>query len=205
MNNITNIETKYDILIAGVGGQGTVLASRLIAAAAIKQGSFARTSETIGMSQRGGCVVSHVRINSEKSSSLIPIGSADMIIAFELSEAARSLPRLKMDGCCIINTQTIKPVSASLGSSQYDIEKITDFINTNAKQVYFIDGYSLANEAGSVKAVNVVLLGAAAAVGQMPFGKEVIEEAIIENVPQKFRELNQKAFELGYQYILKSK
>lgn len=202
MHNIKKIDQKYDILIAGVGGQGTVLASRLIAAAAIKQGSFARTSETIGMSQRGGCVVSHVRINSEKSSSLIPLGSADMLIAFELSEAARSLPRLKMGGCCIINTQTIKPVSASLGSSQYDIKKITDFINTNTEQVYFIDGYSLANEAGSVKAVNVVLLGAAAAVGQMPFGKEVIEEAIIENVPQKFRELNQKAFELGYQSIL---
>ncbi len=202
MHNIKKIDQKYDILIAGVGGQGTVLASRLIAAAAIKQGSFARTSETIGMSQRGGCVVSHVRINSEKFSSLIPLGSADMLIAFELSEAARSLPRLKMGGCCIINTQTIKPVSASLGSSQYDIKKITDFININTEQVYFIDGYSLANEAGSVKAVNVVLLGAAAAVGQMPFGKEVIEEAIIENVPQKFRELNQKAFELGYQSIL---
>lgn len=201
MNKITNINEKYDILIAGVGGQGTVLASRLIAAAAIKQGCFARTSETIGMSQRGGCVVSHVRINSEKASSIIPICNADMLIAFELSEAARSLPRLKKGGCCIVNTQTIKPVSSSLGTSRYNVDTITDFINSNTDKVYYIDGYGIAQNAGSVKAVNVVLLGAAAAAG-MPFGKEVIEEAIIENVPQKFRELNQRAFELGYNYIL---
>jgi len=197
------INSKYDILISGVGGQGTVLASRLIAAAAIKQGSFARTSETIGMSQRGGCVVSHVRINSEKSSSIIPFDNADMIIAFELAEAARSIPRLKKDGCCIINTQIIKPVSASLGTSQYDIEEITKYIKDNAKEVYFINGYKLAEEAGTVKAVNVVLLGAATAVGKMPFSREVMLESIIENVPQKFRELNGKAFALGYESILK--
>lgn len=198
-----NKEMKYDILISGVGGQGTVLASRLLAAAAIRQGSFARTSETIGMSQRGGCVVSHVRINSEKSSSIIPLAGADMLIAFELSEAARSLPRLKKGGCCIINTQTIKPVSASLGTSQYDIGEIKAYISKNSEDVYFIDGYGLASQAGNVKAVNVVLLGAATAVGKMPFTREIIEEAIIENVPQKFRELNQRAFETGYDYVLK--
>lgn len=194
-------DLKFDILISGVGGQGTVLASRLIAAAAIKQGSFARTSETIGMSQRGGCVVSHVRINSEKSSSIIPFENADMIIAFELAEAARSIPRLSKDGCCIVNSQIIKPVSASLGTSQYDIEQITDYIKTNAKEVYFIDGYKLAKEAGTIKAVNVVLLGAATAVGKMPFNREVILESIIENVPQKFRDLNKKAFELGFNFV----
>ncbi len=201
MDNNINPQSKFDILIAGVGGQGTVLASRLLAAAAISQGSFARTSETIGMSQRGGCVVSHVRINSEKSSSIIPFGGADMLIAFELAEAARSIPRLKKGGCCIVNTQTIKPVSASLGTSQYDVDKITHYINTNAEKLFYVDGYSIAQEAGSVKAVNVVLLGAAAAVGQLPFNKAVIEKAIMENVPQKFRELNQKAFELGYKNI----
>ncbi len=195
-------DNKYDILIAGVGGQGTVLASRLLAAAAISQGSFARTSETIGMSQRGGCVVSHVRINSEKSSSIIPMASADMLIAFELSEAARSMPRLKKGGCCIVNTQIIKPVSASLGTSRYDIQEIKDYIDKNSAQLHYIDGYSLANKAGIVKAVNVVLLGAAAAAGQMPFSREIIEQAIIENVPRKYSELNQKAFRLGYDFIL---
>ena len=195
------IDSKYDILIAGVGGQGTVLASRLIAAAAIKQGSFARTSETIGMSQRGGCVVSHVRIDSEKSSSIIPLDSADMLIGFELAEVCRNMQRLSKEGCCIINTQVIKPVSASLGTSQYDIEEITKYIKNNSKELYFIDGYDIAKKAGSVKAVNVVLLGAATAVGKMPFSKEVMLEAIVENVPQKFRELNEKAFVMGYDYI----
>jgi indolepyruvate ferredoxin oxidoreductase beta subunit len=198
------IDSKYDILISGVGGQGTVLASRLIAAAAIKQGSFARTSETIGMSQRGGCVVSHVRVNSEKSSSIIPFNNADMVIGFELAEAARIIPRLSDNGCCIINTQIIKPVSASLGTSQYDIDEITRYIRDNTKEVYFIDGYNIAKEVGTVKAVNVVLLGAATAVGKMPFSREVMLEAIIENVPQKFRELNEKAFEMGYQVIAKN-
>lgn len=197
------IDSKYDILISGVGGQGTVLASRLIAAAAIKQGSFARTSETIGMSQRGGCVVSHVRINSEKFSSIIPFESANMIIAFELAEAARNLARLSEDGCCIINTQIIKPVSASLGASQYDAEEITKYIKNSTKEVYFIDGYNIAKEVGTVKAVNVVLLGAATAVGKMPFSREVMLEAIIENVPQKFRDLNRKAFEMGFESITK--
>jgi indolepyruvate ferredoxin oxidoreductase beta subunit len=192
--------TKFDILISGVGGQGTVLASRLLAAAAINQGCFARTSETIGMSQRGGCVVSHVRINSEDSSSIIPFGSADMLIAFELSEAARSLPRLSKDGCCIVNTQIIKPVSASLGNSSYDIEAIKKSIESNSKEVYFIDGYSLAEKAGTVKAVNVVLLGAAAAASKMPLSKDALLEAIIENVPAKFRDLNKNAFELGYSF-----
>lgn len=202
MNKHEIKDNKYDILIAGVGGQGTVLASRLLAAAAISQGSFARTSETIGMSQRGGCVVSHVRINSEKSSSIIPMASADMLIAFELSEAARSMPRLKKGGCCIVNTQIIKPVSASLGTSRYDIQEIKDYIDKNSAQLHYIDGYSLANKAGIVKAVNVVLLGAAAAAGQMPFSREIIEHAIIENVPRKYSELNQNAFRLGYDFIL---
>ncbi len=202
MNKHEIKDNKYDILIAGVGGQGTVLASRLLAAAAISQGSFARTSETIGMSQRGGCVVSHVRINSEKSSSIIPMASADMLIAFELSEAARSMPRLKKGGCCIVNTQIIKPVSASLGTSRYDIQEIKDYIDKNSAQLHYIDGYSLANKAGIVKAVNVVLLGAASAAGQMPFSREIIEQAIIENVPRKYSELNQNAFRLGYDFIL---
>lgn len=196
------INSQFDILIAGVGGQGTVLASRLLAAAAIKEGYFARTSETIGMSQRGGCVVSHVRVDSENCSSIIPFKTADMIIAFELAEAARSLPRLKKDGSCIINTQVIKPVSASLGTSKYNVDEIDEYIKNNMKNVYFIDGYSIARDLGTVKAINVVLLGAATAIGKMPFSKELMLESIVENVPQKFRDLNKMAFERGYESIL---
>jgi indolepyruvate ferredoxin oxidoreductase beta subunit len=166
---------KYDIMIAGVGGQGTILASRLLAASAIEAGYFTRTSETIGMSQRGGSVVSHVRIGSINSSPLIPFGKADILIGFELGEAARSLSRLAPGGKCIINTQVIKPVTASLGSNSYDIEGITSYIKTSVPDSVFINGYELAGEAGSVKAVNVVLLGAAVATGILPFEREIVE------------------------------
>jgi indolepyruvate ferredoxin oxidoreductase, beta subunit len=189
---------KFDILISGVGGQGTVLASRLLAASAIEAGYFTRTSETIGMSQRGGSVVSHVRIGSEKESPIIPLRSADLLIGSELAEAARSLEKLKPNGRCIVNTQIIKPVTASLGGAAYDDKSIIEYIKENTNKAIFIDGYTLALKAGSVKAVNVVLLGAAASIGVLPFSKELMEKVISENVPKKFVELNIKAFNLGF-------
>ncbi len=189
---------KYDILISGVGGQGTVLASRILALSSIEAGFFARTAETIGMSQRGGSVVSHVRIGSENSSSVIPLSGADLLIGFELCEAARCIQRLSPDGKCIVNKQVIKPVTVSLGNSNYDTDGITEFIKKNCKCPVFIDGYSLAEQAGSVKAVNIVLLGAAAGLGFLPFDRSVLEKVIASNVPQKYVELNMKAFELGY-------
>ncbi|MCX8130162.1 MAG: indolepyruvate oxidoreductase subunit beta [Clostridia bacterium] len=192
---------KYDVLIAGVGGQGTVLASRMIALAAIDAGLFTRTSETIGMAQRGGSVVSHVRVDSSASSPIIPMSTSDVIIAFELAEAARSLPRLKKGGKCIINTQIIKPVTASLGNSAYDSDEIIGFIKKNVPKAVFIDGYSLAEKAGSVKAVNIVLLGAACAAGMLPFSKESLEKAIKENVPEKYLNLNIKALNSGYDSV----
>lgn len=191
---------KFDILIAGVGGQGTVLASRLLAAAAIEAGFFARTSETIGMSQRGGTVVSHVRIDSKDASPLIPLGHADLLIGFELAEAARNLPRLSPNGKCIVNTQVIKPVTASLGTAAYNVEEITNHIKIKVPETLFVDGYNLAAAAGSVKAVNVVLLGAAASTGVLPFSSDLIKNVIVNNVPKKFIELNIKAYDLGFNH-----
>lgn len=188
---------RYDILISGVGGQGTVLASKLLAAAAIQEGYFTRTAETIGMSQRGGSVVSHVRIGSKDNSPVIPFNSANLLIGFELAEAARNLSRLNPSGKCIVNTQVIKPVTSSLGSSSYDVEGIVKSISQAFPQAIFIDGYSLAEKAGSVKAVNVVLLGAACASGALPFSRETLETAIKNNVPQKFLDLNIKALHIG--------
>lgn len=192
---------RYDILIAGVGGQGTVLASRLLAEAAIASGRFVRTAETIGMSQRGGCVVSHVRIGAENCASVIPLGKADLLIAFEVGEAARSLPRLAKGAKCLVNTQAVKPVSASLSGGSYDVAGLTDYISNEVPGAAFVDGYRLAYEAGSVKAINVVLLGAATALGFLPFSKELMEKVIADNVPQKFRELNIKAFNAGYEGV----
>lgn len=191
---------KFDILIAGVGGQGTVLASRLLAAAAIEAGFFARTSETIGMSQRGGTVVSHVRIDSKDASPLIPLGHADLLISFELAEAARNLSRLSPNGKCIVNTQVIKPVTASLGTAAYNVEEITNHIKIKVPETLFVDGYNLAAAAGSVKAVNVVLLGAAASTGVLPFSSDLIKNIIENNVPKKFIELNIKAYDLGFNH-----
>ncbi|MDP4092619.1 MAG: indolepyruvate oxidoreductase subunit beta [Bacillota bacterium] len=192
---------SIDILIAGVGGQGTVLASRLLAAAAIDEGYFVRTSETIGMAQRGGCVVSHIRIDSKEASPVIPWGKADILIGFEPSEAARNIYRLSEEGSCIVNTKEIKPVTASLGTVSYDIDAVNKYISANSKKAVFIDGYSLAQKAGSVKALNIVLLGATAAESLLPFGKSSIEKAIKDNVNPKFMDMNIKAFNYGFDYI----
>lgn len=188
---------SYDILIAGIGGQGTILASRLLAEAAILTGKFARTGETIGMSQRGGCVVSHVRVDSKDVSPYIPLGNADLIIAFEYAEAARNIGRKKKDGKMIVNTQKIKPITVTVSGMKYDEEKIAETLGDSI----LIDGYAIAKEAGNVKAVNVVLLGAALGAKLLPFTMNEIKQAIDAVVPEKHRELNYKALEMGYQCV----
>ena len=120
-------------MIAGVGGQGTVLASKLIAAAAMRKGFDVRTTETIGMAQRGGCVVSHVRIGSNISSPLIPIGAADAIIAFEPAEAVRALPYLSEDGVLIVMDTAVKPVTSSLTGDRYQASDMINYLKNNKK------------------------------------------------------------------------
>jgi len=195
---------SLDILITGVGGQGQVLASRLIAAAAINDGKFVRTGATIGMSQRGGCVVSHIRIGDSCKSATIPLGSADLIIGFELCETARILNRLKKDGKILLNNQIINPITVSLGMEAYDAQAMERAIEKAASSLITVDGYALAEEAGSVKAVNVVLLGAAVGSGYLPLSRESFQKALTENIPPRFQELNQKAFEAGYAYAAKA-
>jgi indolepyruvate ferredoxin oxidoreductase, beta subunit len=191
---------KYDILIAGVGGQGTILASRLLAASAMDCGFFTRTAETIGMSQRGGSVVSHVRIESEQASPVIPLSGADLLIGFEPAEVARNLSRLSPKGKCLVNTRPVTPVTASLGNAAYDLDAIDAYIRTCSPDAIFVDAYQLAHDAGSVKAVNVVLLGVAASTGLLPFSIEVMEKVITANVPKKFMDLNLRAFHAGFEY-----
>ncbi len=110
----------YDVLVAGVGGQGTILSSRILGAMAMNRGIFVRTGETIGMSQRGGTVVSHVRIDSREKSAYIPLAGADLLIGSELCESVRNLSYLKKDGRVVANTQQIRPVTVSLGLQAYD-------------------------------------------------------------------------------------
>ena len=187
--------SKIDVLLAGVGGQGTVLASKLLARCAIARGEKAHTAETIGMAQRGGCVTSHVRVG-DAFSPLIPKGMADAIIAFEPAEAVRALPYLKKGGAVIVNTQAVKPVTDTLSASGYEAAQMIEFLEKNPARVVFVDGEEIARACGSPKVVNMALLGAAAETGAIGATGAEIEQAAASLAP-KFREVNVKAIRLG--------
>ena len=188
-------------LLCGVGGQGVVLASRLIAYAAREQGDFVRTTETIGMAQRGGSVVSHVRAGEEVHSPLIPAGGADVILAFEPGEAVRCLPYLKEGGLVITNSRIVKPVTASLGGSSYSGGEMLDYLKKKAGQVIVVDGDEICRRAGSAKVLNVALLGAAAKSGALGISMDEMLEAVRKNVKEKYIALNEKALKLGGEQV----
>ncbi len=184
-----------DIMICGVGGQGTVLASRIIAASAMNEGNAAHSAETIGMAQRGGPVTSHVRIGDEASSPLIPLGGADLLIAFEPSEAVRNLKYLKKDGFVIVNSVPVKPTS--LGSSEgYDGKAEIAFIRSVC-DCLVVDSDALCAPFGSSKFFNVAVLGAAAGTGRLGLSVETVRDQIVKTVPERFLEKNLAAFEAG--------
>lgn len=191
---------RVDVLLAGVGGQGTVLASKIIAQAAMDHQAFVRTSETIGMAQRGGCVVSHVRIGTQECSSAIPMGMADVIIGFEPAEAVRNILFLKPAGKVLVNTKPIIPVTASIGGGNYPLTDIIDYLQKVNPQVVMVDGEKLCKVAGSAKVLNVVMLGVGIKEGLLPFSKENILQTIRENLPQKIIQLNCRALEIGYDF-----
>ena len=188
-------------LLCGVGGQGVVLASRLIAYAAMEQGDFVRTTETIGMAQRGGSVVSHVRAGEEVHSPLIPAGGADVILAFEPGEAVRCLPYLKEGGLVITNSRIVKPVTASLGGSSYSGGEMLDYLKKKAGKVIVVDGDEICRRAGSAKVLNVALLGAAAKSGALGISMDEMLEAVRKNVKEKYIALNEKAMKLGGEQV----
>ncbi len=183
-----------NIMIVGVGGQGTLLASRILGNAVISRGYDVKVSEVHGMSQRGGSVVTYVKYGDAVSSPIIGEGEADIILAFELLEAYRALPSLKKGGRMIVNTQKINPMPVITGAAEYpaDIEsKLAAKIDLTA-----VDALALAKEAGSIKAVNVVLIGLLAKNTSISYEDWI--QTIKETVPPKFLEINLKAFELGY-------
>ncbi len=184
-------------MIAGVGGQGTVLASKLIAAAAMNNGFSVRTTETIGMAQRGGCVVSHIRIGSSIHSPLVPLRSAHAIIAFEPAEAVRILPYLADNGLLIVCDSAVKPVTSSLTGDTYQACVMLDYLKTCAIRLVIVDGEQLLAQCGNAKALNVALLGAAVQSGILPFGAEELKCVIKEMLPQHFWEMNIASFEIG--------
>lgn len=180
-----------DILLCGVGGQGTVLASKILAATAMNAGNSVHSAETIGMAQRGGSVTSHVRIG-ESFSPLIPHGKADIIMAFEPAEAVRNLCYLKADGVVIVNKVPVKPITESLHDTGYDGVEMIEYLKKKCNCIV-IDSSTL----GSAKFLNIAMLGVAVGTGKLGFDKEQVLEEIKTRVPAKFIDVNIKAFELG--------
>lgn len=181
-------------MIVGVGGQGTLLASRILGNTVIGEGYDVKVSEVHGMSQRGGSVVTYVKYGDKVYSPIIDRGEADVILAFEKLEALRALPYLKKGGRIIVNDSAIAPMPVITGAAEYP-DGIIDELKKTA-DVIDIDATALANEAGSAKAVNVVLIGVLASDSDIPRGKW--DEVIRNTVPEKFLDINLKAFDLGY-------
>lgn len=181
------------MLIAGVGGQGTVLAARLLGLAAMDAGLDVRGSETIGMAQRGGSVVSHIRMGRDIASPLISEGGADVVIAFEPGEAARAKPYLKPDGgIMVVSDRGVTP-SAPGG---YDPERTIEWLGDCGRRVHIASGNDIIANCGA-RGLNVALLGAASALGGFPFGAAEIENAIRARLPGKFVEANLAALAYG--------
>lgn len=187
------METK-NIMIVGVGGQGSLLASKLLGHLLLTQGFDVKVSEVHGMSQRGGSVVTFVRYGDKVASPVIDKGQADAVVSFELLEAARWLEYLKPGGRIVTNTQRIDPMPVITGAAQYP-EGLLDKLEALGAQVDAMDCLALAEEAGNAKAVNLVLLGRLS--HYFDFPEEAWQEAIEACVPAKFLELNRKAFALG--------
>ncbi len=190
--------SNLSILIAGVGGQGTLLASRILGSVAMKKGYDVKVSEVHGMSQRGGSVVTYVRMGEKVHSPIVEKRMADIVLAFERLEALRWIDYLKDGGKLIINDQRINPMPVIMGKEKYPeniVEKIKRvFPNTQA-----MDALSIARACGNARAINVVLIGLMAK--STAIEKEVWLEAIRENVPPKYLEVNMNAFEAGYNAV----
>ena len=189
------MNTCVDLLIVGVGGQGTLLASRILGNLALTLGYDVKVSEVHGMSQRGGSVVTYVKYGDTVHSPIIDPGGADLILAFEELEAYRYLPYLKKGGRIIVNTQEIDPMPVITGAAQYPSDILGE-LSEKGVSVDAFDALSLAEEAGSIKAVNIVLMGVFAKYVGIPEEKWI--SAIEDTVPAKFIEMNKKAFDLGY-------
>ena len=182
------------VMIAGVGGQGTVLASKILGLAAMKAGLDVKQSEIHGMSQRGGSVVTHVRFGDKVHSPLVTKGNADVIMAFEELEALRYLPYLKKTGSIIVNTQKMLPMPVITGAAQYPEEPPKEMADLGAK-VIAVDASGLGLSLGDARAANVVLLGVLA--GALPFADQIWQEAIRESIRPNLVAMNLEAFQAG--------
>lgn len=191
---------RKNIILCGVGGQGTILASRLISAAAMAKGIPVLSAETIGMAQRGGSVFSHIRLGEGIYSPMIARGEADLIIGFEPGEAVRLLPFLKPGGSMIVSDRAVMPVTASLTGTDYRASDMLDFLSARVPDLRIVPAEEAMQNVGSTKVLNLILLGAALSIGALGLAEADLKEAIRARIPEKFHELNFKALAWAKQY-----
>lgn len=187
-----------NIVLCGIGGQGTVLASKLLAAAGMKKGYTVQSAETIGMAQRGGSVFSHLRMGAadeEVSSPMIALGTADILIGFEPGETVRLLPYLKPDGQVITASRSVMPVTAALTGGSYDGADMLRYLEDNVQNLSVVDTETALAELGNPKVTNVLLLGYAAESGALGLTAEDLKEALKERLPEKLWDVNFRALD----------
>lgn len=193
------MKERLDIIISGVGGQGTILASRVLAQAALDAGLTAGTAETIGMAQREGSVQSHVRIGSPGFGPLIGKHGADVLLGFEPAEAQRACPLMKPDGIGLVNLHPVHPATVALGATAYPLGEIKSYLCALPGRMRFINAFQLANVAGNFRTVNAVMLGALAGTGILPVAAQELLKVLVAMVPERVRAVNERAFELGFE------
>ncbi|MDR1690818.1 MAG: indolepyruvate oxidoreductase subunit beta [Candidatus Methanoplasma sp.] len=190
---------RYTIQIVGVGGQGVLLASMVLGTAAMKAGHQVAMSEVHGMAQRGGSVISTLRLGDDIISPLESVGGADLIMGFEPVETCRHLSLGNEDTSILMNLDPVYPSMVAAGFEEYpDIQKLVEAVRSRTDKLITIDATKVATSAGKAVAANAVMIGAVAAVKGFPLEKDLLKDVLLEIVPEKFRELNAKAFELGY-------
>ena len=189
-----------NIVFSGIGGQGIVVASDIYCEAALMDGWDVAKAEVHGMAQRGGSIVAHVRVGKKVQAPLIETGQADIILGFEMLEAARVLPMLKKEGTIILNTKYIPPSTSTI-SSNLNHERILEIIKERTQKVHEIDGVNLANKLGNILVVNTILLGALSGIPENTVTKDSLEKAIITRLKEKYMKINLEAFQIGRKQV----
>lgn len=199
----------YNLIIAGIGGQGSILASRIVADAALRVGRGTtkdlkvRVGETFGAAMRGGSVASHVRIGSDVGGPLVPENTAQAVLALEPLEGLRvGVPYLAPGGVVVLNTAEVMPIDVKVGAATYPkLDEIKAALESLEARVFLIDATSLAVQAGNAKTVSAVMLGAWAKLADLPFDLEHLKEALKGRVPLKTIDTNMNAFQLGFEAV----
>jgi indolepyruvate ferredoxin oxidoreductase beta subunit len=197
---------EFNVVLAGVGGQGILLAAEILGSAAVNDGLNVRVSELHGMAQRGGAVVSNVRIGEKVLAPTVLEGQADVLLGFEPLETLRNLKYVSERTLVMMSDEKIPPAELAAKMARYpSMEEMTEKIHYFTESVAVVEVAKLAKKAGSPLTQNIVLIGALAATGRVPIKTESVVEALRELVPHKHVGVNVKAFELGYEYVKKGK